>query len=68
MSAMDKFTPASMLSNEARSYEVDGQLWEPQNYGTAYPGTHVSLRMALARSINLATVDLAVKVGPGIYH
>ncbi len=62
LSSLDEFTPASPLSNEPRSYEVDGELWEPQNYATI-PETHMSMRNALARSINLATVDLAVKVG-----
>jgi len=62
LSAMDEFTVASKLSNEARSYEVDGELWEPQNYGTI-PETNVRLRTALAKSINIATVDLAVQIG-----
>ena len=62
LSGLDTFTPATLLSNEARAYEVDGEMWEPQNYETI-PETRVSMRTALARSINLATVDLAVKVG-----
>jgi len=62
MSGLDDFTPADLLSNEPRSYEIDGEIWQPQNYE---PVTEecVSLRSALARSINLATVDLAMKVG-----
>ncbi len=62
LSGLDTYTPASLLSNEHRSYEVDGELWEPRNYVTI-PETTVNMRTALARSINLATVDLAVKVG-----
>ena len=62
LSALDEYTPASILSNEVRTYQVDGELWEPQNYVTI-PESRVSLRTALARSINVATVDLAVKVG-----
>ncbi len=64
LSGLDEFTPASLLSNEPRSYnvDVDEELWEPRNYVTI-PETTVSMRTALARSINLATVDLAVKVG-----
>ena len=62
LSALDEFTPASMLSNEPKSYEVDGKLWEPQNY-TEISEDRVNLRTALARSINLATVDLAMKLG-----
>jgi penicillin-binding protein 1B len=64
LSGLDEFSPATMLSNEASTYQVDGELWEPQNYVTI-PETRVSMRTALARSINLATVDLAVKVGVG---
>jgi penicillin-binding protein 1B len=62
LSGLDKFTPASILSNESRIYEIDGKEWMPQNYA---PMTeeHVRMRTALARSINLATVDLAMQVG-----
>jgi len=62
LSGLDAYSPASILSNEVRAYSVDGGLWEPQNYVTI-PESRVSLRTALARSINVATVDLAVKVG-----
>ena len=62
LSGLDKFTPASFLSNEPRTYEVDGKLWEPRNYGTGHK-SRVTLRTALAESLNLATVDLAVKIG-----
>jgi penicillin-binding protein 1B len=62
LSAMDDFTTASILSNEAKSYEVEGKLWEPRNY-TTIPEKNVSFREALAKSINLATVDLAFQIG-----
>jgi penicillin-binding protein 1B len=62
LSGLDKFTPASLLSNEPRIYEVDGKEWMPQNY-VLMTEEHVRLRDALARSINLATVDLAMQVG-----
>jgi penicillin-binding protein 1B len=62
LSGMDNFTTASILSNEPRSYEVDGELWEPRNYETI-PEKNVSFRAALAKSVNLATVDLAVQIG-----
>ena len=62
LSALDQFTPASMLSNEPRSYEVNGELWQPQNYAPTEED-RVSLRDALAKSINLATVDLAMQIG-----
>ena len=62
LSGLDKFTPASLLSNEPRIYEVDGKEWMPQNYAPMAEG-RVRMRDALARSINLATVDLAMQVG-----
>jgi penicillin-binding protein 1B len=62
LSGLDKFTPAYPLSNEPKSYEIDGTMWEPQNYEPVME-ERVSLRSALARSINRATVDLAMQVG-----
>ncbi len=62
VSGLDKFTPASILSNKPKTYEVDGNVWEPQNYEPV-PEEKISVRNALAKSINLATVDLAMRVG-----
>jgi len=62
LSGLDKFTPASILSNESRVYEIDGKEWIPQNY-TPMTEKSVRMRNALAKSINLATVDLAMQVG-----
>ena len=62
LTGLDKFTPATLLSNSPKQYEVDGKVWKPHNKGTASE-TGVRMRDALARSDNLATVDLAMKVG-----
>ena len=62
LTALEEFTPTYELSNEPKSYEIDGKVWQPQNY-EPIPEKRVSLRSALARSINLATVDLAMQVG-----
>jgi len=62
VSGLDKFTPASILSNKAETYEIDGTIWEPKNYAPV-PEEKISVRSALAKSINLATVDLAMRVG-----
>lgn len=62
LSGLDTLTPASILSNEPTTYEIDGKEWRPQNYAPM-AATRVSVRQALAESINLATVDLAMKVG-----
>ena len=62
LTGLSDFTPATILSNEPKTYDVDGKIWEPQNLG---PVTEHGLRLrrALAKSDNLATVDLAMKVG-----
>jgi Membrane carboxypeptidase (penicillin-binding protein) len=62
LSALDLFTPVSFLSNAHKSYVVDGKKWEPQNYEPDSE-ERVTVRKALAKSLNLATVDLAMQVG-----
>jgi penicillin-binding protein 1B len=62
VSALDTFTPATMLSNQPQTYTVDGHSWEPQNFEPVTQYT-VSFRDALKMSYNLATVDLAMKTG-----
>lgn len=62
LSALDRFSPASALSNAPVTYQVDGKPWQPRNFSPMAAQT-VTLRAALAHSINLATVDLAMQVG-----
>jgi penicillin-binding protein 1B len=62
LSALDRFTPAARLWSLPVTYRVDGQDWRPVNF-SPIPEEQVSLRTALARSINTATVDLAMKIG-----
>jgi len=62
LSGLDEFTPASLLSNKPISYTVNGKLWGPQNFKPV-PEHSLRLRDALARSVNRATVDLAMQVG-----
>ncbi len=64
LSSLDQFSPSDMLSNQPRTYTVDGKTWEPQNFEPVTKYT-VSLRNALTMSYNLATVDLAMKTGLG---
>ncbi|MBN1627878.1 MAG: PBP1A family penicillin-binding protein [Deltaproteobacteria bacterium] len=59
---LDHFTPASMLSNIPVTYNVDGEEWAPENYSPV-PEEQMRMRTALARSINIPTVDLAMKMG-----
>jgi penicillin-binding protein 1B len=62
LTGLDQFTPATLLSNTPKQYEVDGKVWTPQNKGPVSE-KGVRMRDALARSDNLATVDLAMKIG-----
>lgn len=60
------FTPASQLEDKLRRWPkaLKGSgYWEPRNYEGVYLGT-ATLRTALARSLNAATLDLANRVGP----
>ena len=62
LASLDTLTPASILSNEAKTYTVNGKEWRPNNY-TEDAETRISMREALSRSVNRATVDLAMKTG-----
>jgi len=62
LTGLSEFTPSSLLSNEPKTYEADGKLWQPQNTNPVAENG-LRLRTALATSDNLATVDLAMKVG-----
>jgi len=62
LSALDSLTPVSLLDNTAQTYHLDGTTWCPQNI-EPIPEKQVTLRRALAESINLATVDCAMRVG-----
>lgn len=62
LSALDKFTPATFFSNDSKTYTIDGQSWEPKNFEPAEE-RRVTMRRALAKSYNIATVDMAMQVG-----
>jgi penicillin-binding protein 1B len=62
LASLDTLTPASILSNEPKTYTINGKEWRPDNY-TAVPEARVSMRDALSKSVNRATVDLAMKIG-----
>jgi penicillin-binding protein 1B len=61
LAGLEALTPIAPLSNAARTYHVDGRDWQPRNYAPIDQPV-VSMREALARSINRATVDLAMRV------
>ena len=57
------FHLATVLSDEAISMKLpNGDLWQPKNYDETEEGD-VYLYDALQRSLNLATVDLGMKLG-----
>lgn len=55
-------TPASTVTDEPSSFTYGDQIYEPRNYKEEYHGD-VTLRYALAMSLNNATVKVAEEVG-----
>ncbi len=55
-------TPASTVTDSPSSFAYGDQIYEPRNYKEEYHGD-VSLRYALAMSLNNATVKVAEEVG-----
>jgi penicillin-binding protein 1B len=55
-------TPASMVADQPSTFSYGDQIYEPRNYKEEYHGD-VTLRYALALSLNNATVKLAEEVG-----
>jgi len=62
LTGLDKFTPISILSNQPKTFLVDGKNWEPKNFEPAAK-SQVTFREAIENSYNLATVDLAMQIG-----
>lgn len=58
------FTAISQLQDEPTTFWFDGKPYEPNNHHKQYSGA-VTLRQALAKSMNIPTVKLAEKVGYG---
>ena len=55
-------TPASMVADQPTTFSYGDQIYEPRNYKEEYHGD-VTLRYALALSLNNATVKVAEEVG-----
>ncbi|HST11451.1 MAG TPA: penicillin-binding transpeptidase domain-containing protein, partial [Terriglobales bacterium] len=55
-------TPASLVDDAATTFAYGDQIYEPRNYKEEYHGP-VTLRYALAMSLNNATVKVAEEVG-----
>lgn len=56
------FTPATLVIDEPSNKEYQSAAYQPENYDGEYHGI-VTARMALAESMNLATVQLSEEVG-----
>lgn len=56
------FTPATLVSDEPTIFQFHKMTWAPKNYDNEYHGV-VTLRQALAQSMNVATAKLAQEVG-----
>ena len=55
-------TPATMILDEPTTFWFDGKPYEPSNFEKKFYG-NVSLRDAMAHSLNVATVKIAEEVG-----
>jgi penicillin-binding protein 1B len=55
-------TPASIVVDEPTTFEFDGQEYSPSNFEHQFYGP-VTLRKALAKSLNVATIKVAEMVG-----
>ena len=55
-------TAATVLRDKPKIYRADGRGWSPRNYDGVYCGS-ATMREALTRSLNAATLDLAERVG-----
>ncbi|MGH9340575.1 MAG: transglycosylase domain-containing protein [Acidobacteriota bacterium] len=62
LDVQNNYTLASFVFDAPYTFTYGDQTYSPGNYGNEYLG-RVSLRIAMARSLNVATVKLAADVG-----
>jgi len=62
LSEPDRYTLTSSISDGPVSLRVGDSLWQPQNYDRKSHGS-IPLYKALAKSYNLATVNLGLSIG-----
>ncbi|RKZ29279.1 hypothetical protein DRQ36_09025 [bacterium] len=56
------YSPSSVLPDTPSVFAVKDSIWKPRNYADEYSG-HITVRRALERSQNVATVNLALGLG-----
>jgi penicillin-binding protein 1B len=61
-SSSTPLTAASMALDEPTQFEFENLVYEPRNYKDEYLG-QVSMRQAIMKSLNVATIKFAEKVG-----
>jgi penicillin-binding protein 1B len=61
-SSATPLTAASIALDEPTQFEFENLVYEPRNYKDEYLG-QVSMRQAITRSLNVATIKFAEKVG-----
>jgi penicillin-binding protein 1A len=55
-------SPGSAVEDEPVEIDIDGRVWRPQNFGDEYLGL-TTMRRALAKSANAATIRVSRSVG-----
>lgn len=65
--AMRSYTAATLISDTPQTFTYDGgrSEYKPTDYHGGFTNREVTLRDALARSMNVPAVDLAMRVGLG---
>jgi penicillin-binding protein 1B len=58
-------TPATIYTDEPKTFTFDNQEYSPGNFGDDYSNGPVTLRDALVKSLNVVTVDVAMEVTIG---
>ena len=65
------YSPASQVADIGRTYEYkvgeEEKKWKPKNYGGTFKGV-ISIREALMKSRNLATINLVTDIGINEMH
>ncbi|MBN8549933.1 MAG: PBP1A family penicillin-binding protein [Deltaproteobacteria bacterium] len=57
-----KYTPATIVYDQPRTFRVGDEFWTPGNYEKDYLGA-ITLRTALERSRNLVSADIISRIG-----
>ena len=58
-----KISPVTVFNDQRRTYIVNGQKWQPRNYGGRYLG-RTTAAWALVRSANSTAIQISELVGP----